>query len=306
MILLKKKVLVLAGGISAEHSVSLRSGKSVQSALLLAGYAADILEIKTVRLPKNVADYDVVFSVLHGMGGEDGTMQNLLEQTGVPFVGSDSAASSLCFNKSRYRDYLLKHSLPVAAGGLVTADQFWKSDLSALPYVLKPKNGGSSIDTFIVHEPSMAPKNDIQAAFNRHTELLAEKLILGVECTAAVLIDAPLPVIEIIPPAGQDFDYTNKYNGKTQEICPPQSISKTNQKRIQDLALQIHRQTGCRHYSRTDMIITKNYEIFVLETNTLPGMTEQSLFPKAAQAAGFSMPMLVDSLVRAAIRSTPT
>lgn len=296
--------MVLAGGISAEREVSLRSGAAVQAALRTAGHTADLFDVTAISLPEGIDQYDVVFSVLHGTGGEDGAMQALLEAAGVAFVGSGAAASALCFDKWRYRQLLTAHDMPLAKGALVTAADFWEHELITLPFVLKPHNGGSSIDTFIVRDVSALPKAAIEQAFTRHPSMLLEQLIEGTEITVAVLGDNALPVIEIIPPTDGEFDYQNKYNGKTRELCPPQNIPLESQHIAQALAAQIHQLTGCLHYSRTDMIVTATGQPVVLETNTLPGMTDQSLLPKAAQTAGLDMSQLVDKLVRLAAKSS--
>ena len=133
--------------------------------------------------------------------------------------------------------------------------------------------------------------------------MLIEALIIGQEITVPVLIDTALPVVEIIPPAGQEFDYSNKYNGATTENCPPQFVSEDLQKQAQAIALEMHTVMGCRHFSRTDMIIdAASSTIFTLEINTLPGMTPESLFPRAAKTAGIEISELVDKLVLEALR----
>jgi D-alanine-D-alanine ligase len=136
--------------------------------------------------------------------------------------------------------------------------------------------------------------------FGRHPEMLLEQLIVGQELTIGILRNRPLPVILIEPPAGEDFDYENKYNGRTKEIVNPPGIPHDIQRRAQQLALQIHVLTGCRHISRSDMILTPDGTLYILETNTIPGMTEQSLFPKMAQADGIDMARLVNSFVEMA------
>ncbi len=135
--------------------------------------------------------------------------------------------------------------------------------------------------------------------------MLIETLIAGQEITVGVLIEQALPVIEIVPPANGEFDYTNKYNGATQELCPPRSIDRDIQQRAQHLALQIHKLTGGRDMSRTDMMVASDGSLHVLETNTVPGLTDQSLFPKAADIAGYDMPHLVRLLVETALKRKP-
>ena len=131
--------------------------------------------------------------------------------------------------------------------------------------------------------------------------MLLEELVEGIEITVAVVGDQALPVIEIIPPEAGEFDYENKYNGRSQELCPPEHVAEDIQAEARDLALRTHNLTGCRDFSRTDMILTPLGELWILETNTIPGMTDQSLLPKAAAAAGIPMPLLCDRLVQMAL-----
>lgn len=296
-------VLVLCGGASDEREVSLRSGKAVASALESAGHQAKLYDTAhgIENLATKVSSYDVVFPVLHGKGGEDGALQKILESLNVPFVGSGSKASELCFDKQIYKDYLAQKGYELAASKLVNAQTIWDNPLTKRPFVLKPNDGGSSIDTFIVRDLREAPRKSIEQALARHNHMLLEGLVAGIEATVAVLDNQALPVIEIIPPINEEFDYANKYNGKTQELCPPKNISQEVQIKLQDLALAIHRDTDCRHYSRTDIMVADDGKLVPLETNTIPGMTEQSLVPKAAANAGMSMPELVDILVHLAI-----
>lgn len=246
---------------------------------------------------------DVVFSVLHGKHGEDGEMQAQLDTLGVPYVGSGEAASRLCFDKWQYKQLLIKNNLLTPQGALLHDENLQQHPLAQKPFVLKPYDGGSSVDTFIVRDPATADFTTMQRALEQHGRMLLEALIEGTEITVGVLGTSALPVIEIIPPSGAEFDYENKYNGQTQELCPPPHVSDELQKQAQALALQIHTLCGCRHYSRTDIMITPEGKLQVLETNTLPGMTDQSLIPKAAAAEGITMVQLVDRLVKLAQQS---
>ncbi len=295
------KVLVLAGGKSDEREVSLRSGAAVKAALIEAGYQVEVSDTVTDITAEIVRDCEVIFPVLHGAGGEDGSIQTVLDSLGKAYVGSDVAASALCFDKPSYKQLLQKHGLPVPKGSVVSAANFQKHPLTDRPYVLKPYNGGSSVDTYIVRDPALADLQRMETSLQNYGEMLLEELIAGTEITAAVLGDEALPVIEIIPPADGEFDYENKYNGLTQELCPPQHVAPSVQAAAQTMALEIHKLTGCRDLSRTDFIVTPSNELRVLETNTLPGMTNQSLLPKAAAKAGISMPKLVDQLVHVAL-----
>ncbi len=179
---------------------------------------------------------------------------------------------------------------------------FMVSDLRNRPFVLKPINGGSSLDIIFGLDPNNVDQHAIQRLFETYHTMLIEEYIDGIEITVGVLGDIALPVVEILPSDGQVFDYAHKYDGSTIERCPPIDVSLHMQKTAQELAKTIHEITGCRHYSRTDMIVRADDTIVVLETNTLPGMTEQSLFPKAAQAYGLSMSQLTDKLVTNALR----
>jgi D-alanine-D-alanine ligase len=291
---------VLAGGSSAEREVSLRSGAAVQQALQAAGYATTLLDPADVPLDDIVA-CDVVFLALHGAGGEDGTLQAQLDQRGAHYTGPGAAASALCFDKWQYRQCVQNQDIPMAEGALVTADSYRAHPLAQEPFVIKPVASGSSIDTYIVRDVRQAPHTEIAEALERHQTMLMERLIVGTELTVGILGDTPLPVVEIIPPADAEFDYEHKYDGSSQELCPPPHLSADVQQRAQGLALRAHQATGCRDISRTDMICTPNSELYVLETNTLPGMTEHSIFPKMAAAADMTMPQLCSRLVELAM-----
>jgi D-alanine-D-alanine ligase len=297
-------VAVLAGGISEEREVSLRSGANVANALRARGYK--VVECDPKNGPETLwpqlEHIDVAFPALHGRGGEDGSLQPQLEARHIVYVGSGIQASRLCFDKWRYAELLKTQDINCPQTELVNLGEFEASPLSQKPFVLKPNDGGSSIDTFIVREPTRFKFDEVRESFVRHPKMLLQELIEGIEITIGVLNEKPLPVIEIIPPANQEFDYTNKYNGASQELCPPQHVNQSVQAKTQTLALQIHRLTGCRDMSRTDMMIDRSGQLFVLETNTIPGLTEQSLLPKAAAAAGLAMPELVDRLVQAALK----
>jgi D-alanine-D-alanine ligase len=298
-------VAVLAGGASDEREISLRSAVAVVRALKEAGYEvieADPAHIDKSELLRRIKKVDVVFPVLHGIGGEDGTLQSWLESNSIVYIGADSNVSAFCFDKRQSKPKLQELGLITPRGETVELGAFQASGLSMHPYVLKPYDGGSSVDTFIVRNPAAADISNITDAFDRHGSMVLEELIDGPEITVGVLGEQALPVIEIIPPADQEFDYENKYNGKTQELCPPQNIPEDVQAEAQRIALKLHRELGILDMSRTDMIVRRSDNaIVVLETNTIPGMTDQSLLPKAAAAAGITMPELVSRLVESAL-----
>lgn len=297
-------IIVLAGGNSDERAVSLRSGAAVAVALKAKGHNVQTID-PADSVDSKIADLraaDVVFPALHGQGGEDGVLQKFFEDNSIIYVGSDSQSSTLCFDKARYTKLLKDRGFLVPDTELVNIVQYAASSLAQEPYVLKPNDGGSSIDTFVVREPDNANQAAISDAFKRHDTMLLQQLVTGPEITVAVLNEKSLPVIEIIPPTDQEFDYENKYNGATQELCPPLNISREIQVKAQTISSEIHNLTSCRDMSRTDIIVGPNDELYVLETNTIPGLTDQSLLPKAAAAAGIGMPELCDILVSAALK----
>lgn len=267
-------------------------------------------EVMVVDPANELADnvfggYDAIFPVLHGTGGEDGVLQARLESLGHHnFVGSDAASSALCFDKWRYKELIASDAITTPQGEQITAAMLRTHQLAQAPFVLKPHTGGSSVDTFIVRDIMSADFAAMEAACERYGTMLIEALIEGTEITIGILGDRALPVIEIIPPSDGEFDYENKYNGKTQELCPPLNVPEDTQLLASKLALQIHRLCGCRDFSRTDMMIAADGTLYVLETNTIPGMTDESLLPKAAATAGINMPTLCDQLVQMAASRT--
>jgi D-alanine-D-alanine ligase len=292
------KILVLQGGDSGEREVSFRSAKSVSEALSANGHKvykydpSDGFE----GLKKYAGMVDVVFPILHGAGGEDGVIQAELGKLGFKYLGAGSKVSKTCFDKVEFKKAAEKLGILMPPDEIVDQKSFYQSKLIKSPFVLKPIDGGSSIDTFIVRDTSKLPA-DIDKTLKKYKSMLLEELIMGDEITVPILDGKALPAIEIIPPISGEFDYENKYNGKTQELCPPKNVSEKSQKQAQKIAEKLHNGLGVRHISRTDFIVTKSEEIYTLELNTIPGMTDQSLFPKSAKAGGISMEQLVEKFV---------
>ena len=287
------KVLVLKGGTSNEREISLLSASSVAKSLKENG--CEVVEYDTEKGFEGLLDVsaDLVFPILHGSEGEDGSIQKFLEEHNLKYLGSDSVASTTCFDKAGFKKLLKKSGILTPEWEVVRADFLDNSDLIDNPYVLKPISGGSSIDTCIVrtgYDSRLIPSKEL---FSRYPSMLLEKLIIGTEITVTVLDDSALPVIEIIPPKNEEFDYKNKYNGRTKEVCPPQNINTSVQLKAQELAENVHNISGARHLSRVDIMVTPDEDLYVLELNTMPGLTDQSLVPKAAHAMGISMVDLV-------------
>jgi D-alanine-D-alanine ligase len=311
----KIRVGVLRGGPSAEHEISLLTGANVLRNLSQDKYEAiDILISKNGQWP-NYPQIDVVFNALHGEYGEDGQVQKILEEKHLPYTGSGITASALAMDKWASRALFSQAGLKVAPSIKIEKSemgQFLKAksyELKAkidLPWVIKPNSRGSSVGVFIVNsekdfEPALA------GAFKYDEVVLVEKFIKGRETTAGILENFKgekyfaLPVIEIIPPSDKAFfDWQCKYDGTTKEICPGQFDEKTTLA-IQKIASLAHQTLGCCDYSRTDMIVS-DVGIYVLEVNTLPGLTKESLLPKAAAAIGCSFDQLLEHLIGLALK----
>jgi D-alanine-D-alanine ligase len=293
------KVIVLSGGNSAEREVSLRSGAVVYAALNEAGYEASVID-PTEPLNTYLEQFkqaDIIFPALHGRGGEDGELQTFLEDNSIAFVGSGSKASRLCFDKLDYLKLVQSEGILIPETLSVNRTEFEASELKNKPYVLKPNDEGSSVDTIISKDLNKVDEAAIEGAFSRHEQMLLEPFIVGDEITVAIVGEKAMPVIEIIPPQDEDFNYDNKYNGKTQELCPPVNISESIQAEASILAERLHKLCGCEDMSRTDMMVGSDGNLYVLETNTIPGLTAGSLLPKAAATAGLTMPSLCKLLI---------
>lgn len=307
----KLRVALLAGGVSAEREVSLKSARQVYEALDKAKYDVTRYDPRD-DLPRLVQDaprIDVALIILHGRLGEDGTIQGFLDSLGIPYQGSGVLGSALAMNKILSKRLYEQEGLPVAP--YVIADRTRPSDPRAvaerlgLPVVVKPEHEGSSIGLSIVREEGDLP-GALEKAWAYDRRCLVEKYIPGVEVTGGVLGNdevQALPLVEIVPGEQYEFfDYQAKYTpGATREICPAR-LSPELTRRAQELAVRAHHTLCCRGYSRTDMMVDRAQEkIYVLETNTIPGMTETSLFPQAAAAAGIPFPQLLDRLIALAL-----
>ncbi|MBW4061745.1 D-alanine--D-alanine ligase [Candidatus Saccharibacteria bacterium] len=292
------RVLVLEGGTSTERAVSLRSAAAVRDAVTKLGHTVTTIDPAEGDAAVLLAcqSAEVVLPILHGAGGEDGEIQALLDRSGIPYLGSGVKASQRAFDKVTLKELMLENNVPTPAFEVVTKQTIDDSALIKHPFVLKPILGGSSIDVaFERHLPDVLPT--FRSLFERHHTMLCEELIDGVEITVAVLGDDVLPAVEIVPPIGQEFDYKNKYNGSTLELCPAQNVSMSVQQTAGQLAWRLHQLTGAKHLSRTDMIVRPDGSLVILELNTMPGLTQQSLYPKAAAVYGLDMPALVAKFI---------
>ncbi len=296
------RVLVIGGGISDEREVSLRSASSILKGALRAGHDAQFYDWdgSDKWLSENVGSFDVVLPILHGKGGEDGGIQSLLESLAARFLGSVSGVAKQCFDKQSTREKVTDFGYAVAKGEVLDYKKYLKSSFLTIPHVIKPIMGGSSIHTHILKNTDKYDPEEIRKSFDIYQNLLVEEYIDGSEITMAVLDGINLPVIEIIPPEGQLFDYENKYNGATTELCPPKNISIELQNEAIRMAKDIHARLGCRHITRTDVMV-RDGKLYFLEINVMPGLTDQSLYPKAAKAVGLDFPQLVDKFIQLTI-----
>jgi D-alanine-D-alanine ligase len=301
----KIRVALLAGGWSGERDVSLRSGQAVRDALDGRRYHVSVYDPREdlERLLREREGVDIAFILLHGRLGEDGCLQGFLEVLGIPYVGSGVLSSAMALNKPVAKEQYQRVGLPVAEHVLIRKGEV--IDLQKIRErlgprtVVKPACEGSSLGISVCasHETLLA---GIERAFQCDEEAMVEAYVEGREITCCVLGNREpesLPLIEIVPGASyRFFDYEAKYTpGATREICPA-PLSESIALRAAEYAKSAHRALKCSVWSRTDMMV-RDQEIYLLETNTIPGMTENSLFPLAARTAGLSLGALVDRLI---------
>jgi D-alanine-D-alanine ligase len=288
-----RKIAVLMGGPGSEREVSIASGKAVLKALQglgLDAVAVDVTEA-SVNLP---AGTDLAFNVIHGTFGEDGELQQLLEDMGVPYTGAGVASSRRAFDKNLAKQAFLAAGVPTPRAEIVDVSSGPKLPSFPAPFVVKPPREGSSVGVSIVHDPSKAEAAMADAA-KYGNDILVEEFVAGMELTVAIIDDKAMPIVHIIPPEGV-YDMASKYpwlsgSQGSQYICPADLDEETTLA-VQQAALAAHRSLGIEVYSRVDVLLDSQNRPFVLEANTIPGMTETSLLPKAAAAAGTSFPEL--------------
>jgi D-alanine-D-alanine ligase len=294
----KLNITVMLGGPSAEREVSLRSGAAVATALRSLGHDVSELDPQTPDwlLPPKT---EVVFLALHGTYGEDGTVQRQLDFLGVPYTGCDAEASRLAFDKVLTKQKCIAHGVPTAKFLTVNSPAVALPKDFLPPLVVKPSRQGSSVGLQFVERVEQWP-NALAEALKFDSEVLVEEKIFGRETTVGILGGEVLPVVEVRPKAG-GYDYTNKYTpGNTEYFCPADFDAATAQ-RIQAAALGAFTAIGGRDYARVDVMVRADGSPVVLEVNTLPGMTETSLLPKAAAAAGLNYAELCQRMIDLAL-----
>jgi len=296
------KIGVIAGGVSSERDISLVSGKAVFEALRGAGYDAAwiVIESKDCLAQLKQENIGIAFIALHGEFGEDGGIQTLLEQAGIPYTGSGPAASKLALDKVASRKGFTRHNLLVPECAVFESARVATVDFD-FPVVVKPCSQGSSIGLSIV-EDGRHFEAAIREAFRYDTVVIVEKFIEGRELTVGILGEEALPIVEIVPKS-KFYDYTAKYTKGLTDYLVPAQLPQEIGLRVQRDARLAHRALDCRGFSRVDIRLSRDNEVFILEVNTIPGLTETSLLPKAAAARGMRFQELCIGILQQALRS---
>jgi len=309
------KIGVLIGVKSTEKEIAMKTAKNIISALKVKGY-----EFCEIPIDENIVEnikrekIDVAIISAHGLYGEDGTIQGLLELLGIPYVGSGVLASALALNKVMAKKIFLFHKIPTPKWIEISKKDMETKDLEKIlenikelkkPWIVKPSNQGSTIGLSVANNKDELIKA-LEYAFKFDQYILIEEFIKGKEITASIY-DVEnticLPLIEIIPKTGF-YDYQTKYTPGLSEHIIPARLSEETYKKAQELGVLAHQALGCRHLSRVDMIVEEDTQnIYVLEVNTIPGMTETSLYPESAKAFGIEFPDLIDSFIKSALRN---
>ncbi len=298
-------IAVLKGGPGSERKVSLATGAGVAKALRSLG--AEVTQVNVPGPDFDLPDQiDIAFLAIHGTFGEDGQLQQILENRAVPYTGDGIKESRLAFDKILSKQKFREHGVSTPQSEVIRAGT---RPSMALPFVVKPPRDGSTVGIQIVRQEAEVA-GALAAAAEYDDELLIEQFIPGRELTIGVLGDFSLPILEIIPKSGF-YDFNDKYpflnpqgGGGAEHVCPA-AIPPALTSAIQDLALRAHRALGLKVYSRVDVILSPEDEPFVLELNTIPGMTETSLLPDAAAVAGISYPQLCARIIELSLAARP-
>ncbi|MFH1549494.1 MAG: D-alanine--D-alanine ligase [Planctomycetota bacterium] len=301
----KPGVAVLAGGVSSEREVSLRSGKAVVSALKMMGYPVELVDVTSCDISELDRPFDVFFIALHGGFGEDGSLQKIMEERGLIYTGCDAASSEHCMDKVAAKQAFASVHLNTPPYVLIQGNASNGEIRSAardisLPAVVKPRSEGSSVGVTIARNAESLRKG-IKEAQRYCDTVLVEQYIDGRELHVAVLGCAALPIVEVLP-SREFYDYEAKYGDSGTQYSTSVDLPHMVYDRVQDAGLSAFKALGCRDFARVDVMLSKNNRPFVLEVNTIPGFTEKSLLPMAAAAAGIAFPVLCDKIVQYALR----
>ena len=302
----KLKIGVVAGGISSEREISLKSGRAVHESLSKNGFSSKLIDINSQEKLKSLETYkglDLVFIMIHGKGGEDGEIQSILEAAKIKYTGSDSTSSLNAFDKLKSKEIFEKNGLEVPLRIML---QHSPSENNAI--VIKPLREGSSFGVSIIKRwwdykksrPSLETEEALKEAQKYGDGVLIEEFIEGKELTVAIVGESTYPAIEIISP-NEFYDFSAKYDGVGTKYIPA-NLSSTETKKLSEICLKAFKSLGCSGWGRVDLIKSKNDGIlYILEVNTVPGMTETSLVPKAARLAGLSFNDLLVEIIKASI-----
>ena len=306
----KARIAVVTGGPSNESVIARKTATEIENALRELGFMTSIIEL-TPDVTEKLIDFgpDAVFPALHGRPGEDGTFQGLLDILQIPYVGSGVMGSSLAMDKPQAKKIFQYHDLPVPEGVVVESNSDLRGALADVEkqfgkdIVLKPVAAGSALGVHIIREGRNAEPIVLQEIKNG--PLLVEPFITGREITASVLEKSgepiALPIIEIKTEDEEWYDFKNRYTPGKSEHVVPATVDENIADRIKEIALKAHKGLGLRDLSRSDFILTKTGDVFLLETNTLPGFTKTSLYPDSARSYGMSFVDLVGHLIEAAL-----
>ena len=297
-ILKGKKVAVLLGGPGPEREVSLRSGAAVARALRTLGAVVQEIDVKDLKLslPEPI---DLAYNMIHGTFGEDGQIQEILERQGIPYTGEGVAGSQLAFDKILSKRAFDEHGVPTGRWHVIAAGQRPSFEV---PFVVKSPRQGSSVGVHIIKDSAdLDPA--LEDCFRFGEAVIVEEFFSGRELTVGILGDVALPVIEIVPREGF-YDYQHKYTQGASEYFVPAPIGEEATQAVQYAALAAKRALGLEIYSRVDVILASDGRLNVLEINTIPGMTETSLLPKAAAAAGLDFPTLCERIASLSMQRT--
>jgi D-alanine-D-alanine ligase len=308
------KVAVLKGGRSLERGVSLRSAARVEDALERLGHDVGAIDVGADLVERLIAESpDVAFVAMHGVGGEDGTAQELLEILGVPFTGPGAAACARCMDKALAKHAIREAGLPTpdwfafnetAFRELGAADALGRLEESlGFPLVVKPSRGGSSLGVRFAASPAEVPQA-LVSAFSYDDRVILERFVEGRELAVSVVGDEALPIVEAIPAEGDRYDFEARYEiGRTRFACPAE-LGEEEARAVTEVALATYRALGCGGFARIDLILAGDGPS-VLEANAIPGLTDTSLLPQAAEAAGMSFERLVERILDLAPHRAP-
>jgi D-alanine-D-alanine ligase len=294
------------GGTSAEREISLKTGKAIYAALVRRGYRATTIDVDAslpwVLRKKKI---DVAFLALHGPGGEDGTVQGLLDVLGIPYTGSGVRASAVGIDKSMTKVLVEREGVPVASGTCIRKGQRAVPPKNLKwPIVVKPIDQGSTVGVSIVHTVEQW-KSALRRAWRQGSAIVVESFIDGREIAVSVLDGKALPSVEIVAPGGF-YDYAAKYEkSETQYLCPA-PLTKRQDHQMKELAIRSYQTLGCEGAARVDFRLNSKGQPFFLEINTIPGMTERSLLPMAAAQAGMNYESLTERILRSALKRQST